>query len=122
VVPGGVVARVTVEDCLDKVGNRFALVINVQVEGHLDLKGNETTEHAMRTMEEGTNEITTALNDWIRDIREYNEYRGAPIPAFIGGFFPKFPSKLDFYEGKIQELDVDNMNPDKTEPGQKKGT
>jgi DNA-directed RNA polymerase subunit omega len=39
-------ARVTVEDCLDKVSNRFALVLLVAKRAKQLLKGSELTIHA----------------------------------------------------------------------------
>lgn len=93
--------------------SRFALAINVQVEGNVNLKGDETTKQAMRTMEEGTNEIATALRDWIGDIQEYNTYRGSGFVALVANSF-HFPSKLDYYEGKIKEFNVDDLNPENT--------
>jgi LemA protein len=88
-----------------------SFMINIQVEKYPDLKAAETTKQAMRALEEATNEIKTSLDDWIFSIREYNTYRGSFWPNILGSIMPKFPDKIDYYEGKIKELDINSLNP-----------
>ena len=94
--------------------NKFkeaSLAVNVQIEAYPQLRGAETTKNAMRTVEEGVNEIKTALDDWIAAIESYNRYRGNAWPSIIGGFFGKFPSEIPYYEGERTKLDIDELNP-----------
>ncbi|MCX6707473.1 MAG: LemA family protein, partial [Candidatus Woesearchaeota archaeon] len=88
-----------------------SFMINVQIEKYPDLKAAETTKQAMRTLEEATNEIKTSLDDWIVTIRDYNTYRGSFWPNILGALMSRFPPKIDYYEGKIKELDINSLNP-----------
>jgi len=103
-----------VEAALDRFQSQATLAVNVQVEAYPQLRGAETTEVAMRTMQEGVNEVKSALDDWIYAIRQYNEYRGSAWPSLAGRWMSRFPSRIDYYEGKAKELNIDELNPAKT--------
>lgn len=87
------------------------LAVNVAIENNPTLRGAETTEKTMRTMEEGVNEVKTALDDWIVAIRNYNEYRGSFWPTVFAGMLSKFPEKIEYYEGEVKKLDIKSLNP-----------
>ncbi len=70
-------------------------------------------------MEVATNEIKTALDDWITTIRDYNTYRGSFWPNLIGSTIHKFPAQIAYYEGPTKELNVEKLNP---QNHQKSGT
>jgi hypothetical protein len=103
-----------VEGALDRFQSQAMLAVNVQIEAYPALRGAETTQEAMRTMQEGVNEIKTALDDWIYAIRQYNEYRGSAWPSLAGRWMSRFPSRIDYYEGMAKELNIDELNPAKT--------
>lgn len=90
-----------------------ALAFRIQVEAYPQLRAAETAKENMRNMEEATNEIKTALDDWIASIKSYNIYRGNFWPGIIGSFFGKFPSEIAYYEGEVKKLDIDQLNPQK---------
>ena len=87
------------------------LAVNVQIERYPELRGAETTQQAMRTLEEGVNEIKTALDDWISAIKDYNTYRGRLWPTIWGGLMSKFPSEIEYYVGEVKKLDIQSLNP-----------
>ena len=91
------------------------LSVNVQLERYPELRGAETTQNAMRALEEGANEIKTALDDWIHAIKEYNIYRGSAYQGFICGVFgfSKFPSEIEYFQGTVERFDIDSLNPEK---------
>ncbi len=94
--------------------NKFkdaSLAVNVQIEAYPQLRGAETTKTAMRAVEEGVNEIKTALDDWIASIKVYNEYRGSAWPSILGGFMAKFPVEIPYYEAERTKLNIDELNP-----------
>lgn len=90
-----------------------SLAINVQVENNPQLQASQTTMSAMRAMEEGVNEVKTALNDWIFGIKDYNQYAGNFFPGLWRGMFwnGKFPSEIQYYEGDVSKLDIGTLNP-----------
>ncbi len=90
-----------------------AMAFRIQVEAYPQLRAAETSQENMRNMEASINEIKTALDDWVVTIRDYNTYRGSAWPSMLGGFMKKFPASIKYYEGEIQKLDVDNLNPEK---------
>ena len=92
---------------------RAAMAFRIQVEAYPELRAAETAQENMRNMEVSVNEIKTALDDWVVAIREYNTYRGSAWPSMLGGFMKKFPAQIKYYEGEIQKLDVDALNPEK---------
>ncbi len=93
---------------------KAALAFRIQVEAYPQLRAVETARENMRNMEEAVNEIKTALDDWVTAIRDYNTYRGSAWPSIVGSFMGKFPSKLEYYQGDITKLNVDELNPQKT--------
>ena len=69
----------------------------------------------MAGLQEGVNEIKTALDDWITTIKDYNTYRGSLGVTIMAGFMgDKYPAKIAYYEGEIKTLDIDSLNPNKT--------
>lgn len=99
---------------LTKAGSevvRAAMAFRIQVEAYPQLRAVETSQENMRNMEAAVNEIKTALDDWIASIRSYNTYRGSAWPSIVGGFMSKFPSDIKYYEGDVQKLNVDDLNP-----------
>jgi len=96
---------------------RSALAIRVQIEAYPIIRSVDTYNQAMRGVEEGINEIKTALDDWIVNIRNYNTYRKSfwvsTVAGMFSGKFSVFPEELEYYEGPIEELDIDALNPQK---------
>ncbi len=92
---------------------RAAMAFRIQVEAYPQLRAAETAQENMRNMEVSVNEIKTALDDWVVAIRNYNTYRGSAWPSLVGGFMKKFPASIEYYEGEIERLDVDTLNPRK---------
>jgi hypothetical protein len=92
---------------------RAAMAFRIQVEAYPELRAAETSQENMRNMESSVNEIKTALDDWIVTIRSYNTYRGSAWPSLVGGFMKRFPASIKYYEGEIQKLDVNTLNPEK---------
>jgi len=92
---------------------KAAMAFRIQVEAYPELRAVETAQENMRNMESSVNEIKTALDDWIVTIRDYNTYRGSAWPSMIGGFMKKFPASIKYYEGEVQKLDVNELNPEK---------
>ena len=91
-----------------------ALAFQVQVESYPQLQGGQVAQENMRNMQEGTNEIKTALDDWIRDIEAYNRHRGNAWPNILNnitGMLSKWPDEIEYYKGKTRELDMDALNP-----------
>ena len=78
----------------------------------------------MAAVEEGFNEIKTALDDWITLCRNYNTYRRSFITNwFTGTFGWEFPSKIAYYEGGIKEpeqikVTTEELNPKANTPNQ----
>jgi hypothetical protein len=101
---------------LTKAGSevvRAAMAFRIQVEAYPQLRAAETSQENMRNMEASVNEIKTALDDWIVTIKNYNTYRGSAWPSIVGQFMKKYPAKINYYEGEIQKLDVNSLNPEK---------
>jgi LemA protein len=92
---------------------KAAMAFRIQVEAYPELRAAETAQENMRNMESSVNEIKTALDDWVVTIREYNTYRGSAWPSMVGGFMKKFPASIKYYEGEVQKLDVNELNPEK---------
>jgi len=90
-----------------------ALAFRVQIEAYPQLRAVETAQENMRNLEEAVNEIKTALDDWVSSIQKYNTYRGNAWPSIVGSFFKKFPSEIKYYKGKVTELDINQLNPEK---------
>jgi hypothetical protein len=100
-------------------------LVNVRVafEAYPQLRTSETYQKAMVAVEEGFNEIKTALDDWIHLCRAYNvERRSFPTRWFAATFFgPEFPDHVVYYEGGIQapeqiKVTADELNPDAKKP------
>lgn len=92
---------------------KAAMAFRIQIEAYPQLRAVETAQENMRNMESSVNEIKTALDDWVVTIREYNTYRGSAWPSVVGGFMKKFPASIKYYEGEIEKLDVNELNPEK---------
>jgi LemA protein len=92
---------------------KAAMAFRIQVEAYPELRAVESAQENMRNMESSVNEIKTALDDWIVTVRNYNTYRGSAWPSMIGGFMKKFPASIKYYEGEVQKLDVNELNPEK---------
>jgi LemA protein len=94
-----------------------ALAVRVQIEAYPVIRSVDTYNQAMRSLEEGTNEIKTALDDWIRLIQRFNTYRKSFwVGMFAGVFsgkFSAFPMEHDYYKGPIGELNIGDLNPQK---------
>lgn len=94
-----------------------ALAIRVQIEAYPVIRSVDTYNQAMRGVEEGINEIKTALDDWIVGIRNYNTYRKSfwvsVLTSWFSGRFGVFPDEYKYYEGSLEELDIDALNPQK---------
>lgn len=100
---------------LTETGTRVvqaALAFQIQIEAYPQLRAAETSQSNIRNMQEATNEIKTALDDWIVTIRQYNTYRGSFLPSIIGSFMTRFPSEYEYYEGDVTKLDVGSLNPE----------
>jgi LemA protein len=100
-------------------------LINVRVafEAYPQLRTSETYQKAMIAVQEGFNEIKTALDDWIAVCRAYNtERRSFPTSWFASSFFgPEFPERIAYYEGGIKEpeqvkVKADDLNPSPKKP------
>jgi LemA protein len=90
-----------------------ALAFRIQVEAYPQLRAVETSTENIRNMEVATNEIKTALDDWVTTIKDYNTYRGSFVPNLIGSSMKRFPAQIDYYEGRVKELNVEDLNPEK---------
>ncbi|MBN1919439.1 MAG: LemA family protein [Verrucomicrobia bacterium] len=112
---------------LTKLGAEFGRsLVNVRVafEAYPQLRTSDTYQKAMAAVEEGFNEIKTALDDWITLCRQYNTYRR----SFVTNWFTKqfgwdFPEKIAYYEGGITEpeqvkVTADDINPRTDAPNQ----
>jgi hypothetical protein len=91
---------------------KAALAFRIQIEAYPQLRGVEASKEVMRGLQEGVNEIKTALDDWIVAIRDYNTYRNSFLPNLLAGFMgARYPVRIEYYEGKIKELDISGLNP-----------
>jgi hypothetical protein len=88
-----------------------ALAFRIQVEAYPRLRGAETSQENIRNMEVSVNEIKTALDDWITTMRDYNTYRGSFWPSLVGSLMHRFPTRIEYYEGRVKELEVEKLNP-----------
>ena len=93
---------------LTKLGTNLGqsmLNVRIAFEAYPQLKTSETYQKAMTAVEEGYNEIKTALDDWISLCRNYNAYRRSFVTNFFAGTFfgNKFPERIAYYEGGIKE-------------------
>ncbi|GAA6186193.1 MULTISPECIES: DNA-directed RNA polymerase subunit omega [Alteromonadaceae] len=76
-------ARVTVEDAVDKIGNRFDLVLvaakrarQIAIEGkdaHVPMGNDKPTVIALREIEEGFVDASTIAAEAIRDQQEHDQ-------------------------------------------------
>ena len=92
---------------LTKLGTNYGqALVNVRVafEAYPQLRTTETYQKAMASVEEGYNEIKTALDDWISQIRSYNQYRRSLVTNWFANIFGwDFPKQIQYYEGGIKE-------------------
>jgi hypothetical protein len=96
---------------------KAGLAVRVQIEAYPIIQSVNTYSQAMRSLEEGTNEIKTALDDWIVLIQKFNTYRKSFWVDFLAGIFSgkfsTFPLQHEYYQGPIGELDISTLNPQK---------
>ena len=92
-----------------------ALAVRVQIEAYPVIRSVDTYSQAMRSLEEGTNEIKTALDDWIVLIQRFNTYRKSfwvgLLAGVFSGKFSAFPMEHEYYKGPIGELDISTLKP-----------
>jgi len=92
---------------MTKLGTSYGqALVNVRVafEAYPQLRTTETYQKAMASVEEGYNEIKTALDDWIGQIRGYNQYRRSLVTNMFANIFGwEFPKRIQYYEGGIKE-------------------
>jgi hypothetical protein len=98
---------------------RSMLNVRVAFENYPQLRTAEVYQKAMAAVEEGMNEIKTAMDDWITDCKNYNTYRRQTITSFFVDRFygDEFPERVDYYEGGIENAedfkpDVNMIKPD----------
>jgi LemA protein len=105
---------------LTKLGASFGrslLNVRVAFEAYPQLRTSETYQKAMAAVEEGFNEIKTALDDWITLCKGYNAYRRSFVTNWFAGRFGwDFPDKIAYYEGGIEEpeqlkVTTEELNP-----------
>lgn len=102
-----------IEQSLMEYQKSASLAINVVTESTPNLKGSETVKDAMRSLQEGVNEIKVALDDKIKATEDYNEYRGRFWVSIYASSMKKFPEQIEFYKGEVEKLDIDKLNPQK---------
>ena len=74
-------------------------------------------ESAMAAIEEGFNEIKTALDDWITLCRGYNTYRRSFVTNWFASRFGwEFPKKIAYYEGGIKEPEQLKLTTEELDP------
>jgi len=93
---------------LTKLGAAYGqALVNVRVafEAYPQLRTTETYQKAMAAVEEGFNEIKTALDDWITLCKSYNVERRSFLTNWFANRFygDKFPERIAYYEGRIAE-------------------
>lgn len=104
---------------LTKLGAGFGealLNIRVAFEAYPALRTTETYQKAMAAVEEGFNEIKTALDDWIVLCKNYNSYRRALVTTWFAKKWDQFPDRIAYYEGGIREpeqlkVTAEELNP-----------
>ena len=105
---------------LTKLGADFGKsLINVRVafEAYPQLRTTETYQKAMAAVEEGFNEIKTALDDWITLCKDYNKYRKSLITDWLASKFTwDFPKQIAYYEGGIKEPEKIKVMSDELNP------
>ena len=114
-----------IQDLMSRGAALGQSLINVRIafEAYPQLRTSETYQRAMIAVQEGFNEIKTALDDWIAVCRGYNtERRSFPTSWFAATFFgPEFPEHIAYYEGGIKEpeqvkVKADDLNPSPKKP------
>lgn len=90
-----------------------AMAFRIQIEAYPQLRAVETSKENIRNLEEAVNEIKTSLDDWITTIKDYNTYRGSAGVSMVGGFMTKYPIELEYYKGKVESLNIEDLNPEK---------
>lgn len=91
--------------------------IRVAFEAYPQLRTTETYQKAMASVEEGYNEIKTALDDWTGQIRQYNRHRRSLVTNWFAGMFGwQFPKQIAYYEGGIKEPEKINVKSEELNP------
>lgn len=109
---------------LTKLGSNFGqALVNVRVafEAYPQLRTTETYQKAMNAVQEGFNEIKTALDDWITLCKDYNQSRRSLITSWFAKNWTQFPERIAYYEGGIKEpeqirVTAEDLNPKATKP------
>lgn len=105
---------------LTKLGADFGKsLVNVRVafEAYPQLRTTETYQKAMAAVEEGFNEIKTALDDWITLCKDYNRYRKSLVTGWFASKFNwDFPKQIVYYEGGITEPEKIKVTSDELNP------
>jgi LemA protein len=110
---GGADAKALTQAGTDVVN--AAMAFRIQIEAYPQLRAAETSLENIRNMEVSVNEIKTSLDDWIQAIKDYNTYRGNFWPSIVGSFIRQFPPNIEYYEGNVKELNVQDLNPQKAD-------
>jgi LemA protein len=109
---------------LTKLGANFGqALVNVRVafEAYPQLRTTETYQKAMNAVEEGFNEIKTALDDWITLCKNYNQTRRSLVTNWFAANWSQFPQSIAYYEGGIKEpeqvkVTTEDLNPKAIKP------
>lgn len=109
---------------LTKLGANFGqALVNVRVafEAYPQLRTTETYQKAMNAVQEGFNEIKTALDDWITLCKDYNQTRRSLVTSWFAKGWPQFPESIAYYEGGIKEpeqvkVTTEDLNPRASKP------
>lgn len=104
---------------ITKLGTAFGqALVNVRVafEAYPQLRTTETYQKAMAAVEEGFNQINTALNDWIKLCKDYNQFRRSLVTNWFAKSWSQFPDSIAYYEGGIKEpeqlkVTTEELNP-----------
>ncbi|MFA6437509.1 MAG: LemA family protein [Candidatus Paceibacterota bacterium] len=91
---------------------RSALAVNVQIEAYPELHSSEITKENARNMEASVDQVKAAFDDWIVAIQRYNTTRGGFFTTIVASLFSgRFPESYAYYEGPVNELNTDLLNP-----------
>jgi hypothetical protein len=86
----------------------FSLAVNAVAESNPQLVSGPAVQQSINSLEISVNEIKTALDDWNKQIRDYNSLRQSVPTRFVGGMFD-FPFEYSYYQGQKKSLDVSEL-------------